>query len=140
MIILDTNVISEFMRAKPDETVANWVQGYSLQALAITTITVAEIQRGLARLPQGQRQTQLSQRFEEILKRGFSERILSFDMRAASHYGELCLLREQRGLAIGSADMMIASCAKVANATVATRNTKDFEGVGLTLINPWQPS
>jgi len=138
MIILDTNVVSELMRPAPHEMVASWVKGYSLSSFALTTITVAEIQRGLSRLPLGKRRTMLTEKFEALLHRGFSGRVLPFDLRAANLYGEICLLREQCGLAIGATDMMIAACAKATGASLATRNIKDFNSVGLTLINPWQ--
>ena len=138
MIILDTNVVSELMRPAPNEAVTSWVKGYSLSSFALTSITIAEIQRGLSRLPLGKRRTLLTQKFEALLLRGFSGRVLSFDLRSANLYGKICLLREQEGLAIGAADMMIAASAKAAGASIATRNTKDFESVGLTLINPWE--
>jgi predicted nucleic acid-binding protein len=140
MIVLDTNVISEAMRATPDSRVHAWLQGKKLFDLSLSTITIAEIQRGLKRLPAGRRQADLEQRFGDFVGRGFGGRILTFDEDCATLYGDLCRLREAKGLHADPIDMMIAAVARNANAALATRNIADFESCGLRLINPWMES
>lgn len=138
MIVLDTNVISEAMRDAPDSRVNAWLEKQKLLNLAISTITIADIQRGLRRLPAGRRRCDLEQRFRDFVGRGFGGRILPFDEDSATLYGDLCRLREAEGLHADSIDMMIAAVARNADAALATRNIADFESCGLRLINPWQ--
>lgn len=137
MTILDTNVISELMKPVPDEEVAHWVAKQDLQQLAVTTISIAEIQRGLKRLPKGKKRAKLEKSFVQFIAEGFEERIFSFNESAANIYGEICQQRESQGLDADSIDMMIASITLAHNAILATRNTKDFTKSGIRLINPW---
>lgn len=136
MIILDTNVIAELMREEPDSHVASWIQSIAVTKLALTVIAIAEILRGIERLPKGKRRQKLEQSFKEFIQKGFSGRILPFDEESAYLYGGIATGREKAGLSV---DLMIAAIAKKIQASIATRNIKDFEGCGLTLINPWQP-
>ena len=138
MIILDTNVISELMRAEPDEKVGRWIAKQKTINLAVTAITIAGIHRGLARLPGGKRRKNLEARFSAFVREGFSGRILPFDEHAAETYGGIAAGREADGLHCDAVDLMIAAIASNFDATVATRNTGDFEGCGIRLVNPWQ--
>lgn len=138
MIILDTNVIAELMREEPDAHVAVWTQGMEIKHLALTAIAIAEILRGIERLPKGKRRQRLEQSFKEFIQKGFRGRILPFDEEAAYWYGGLATGREKAGLSVDPVDLMIAAIAKNLQASIATRNTKDFEGCGITLINPWK--
>ncbi len=137
MKILDTNVISELMREAPDARVLAWVAGQKAITLVVTTITLAEIGRGVQRLPAGKRREGLERRFAGFIGRGFRGRVLPFDEDAASCYGELAAARELAGLHVDAVDLMIAAIAKNAGAAVVTRNTGDFEGCGIELIDPW---
>lgn len=138
MILLDTNVVSEMMRDQPDGRVAAWMGRQKSLHLAVSTITVAEIQRGLRRLPAGKRRKILEASFAEFIARGFEGRVLAFDEAAARIYGDVCALREAKGLHADPVDLMIAAIAKAADASIATRNTGDFEHCGIKLINPWR--
>lgn len=138
MIILDTNVISEIMRPEPADRVLSWLADQAPQNLAITTITIAEIDRGLARLPNGKRRIELEERFTGFVTEGFKDRILPFDREAAFAYGNIANEREQQGLHVDAIDLMIAAIAKTTKAKIATRNTSDFEACGLSLDNPWK--
>jgi predicted nucleic acid-binding protein len=140
MIILDTNIVSELMRETPDARVAHWLSRQKPLQFALTTITIAEIQRGLKRLPNGKRRSTLERNFAGFVERGFEGRVLPFDMASAMIYGEVCALRESAGLHADPLDLMIAAIAKRAQASLATRNIGDFEGCGIKLINPWQSS
>lgn len=138
MIILDTNVITELMREVPDSKVASWIQRIDTKNLALTVIAIAEILRGIERLPKGKRRQRLEQNFKEFIQKGFRERIFPFDEEAAYVYGGIATAREKAGLSVDPVDLMIAAIAKNLQASIATRNIKDFEGCGITLINPWQ--
>jgi predicted nucleic acid-binding protein len=138
MILLDTNVISELMKQQPDAGVVAWIGRQSPAALGITTITIAEIERGLARLPKGRRRQRLEVGFAAFVKEGFIGRIDAFDEESARVYGQIAAKREAEGFNTDAVDLMIAAIAKVHNASVATRNTKDFDGCDLKVINPWQ--
>ena len=140
MIILDTNVIAELMREEPDSHVASWIQGIAVTKLALTVIAIAEILRGIERLPKGKRRQRVEQSFKELIQKGFSGRILPFDEDSAYLYGGIAAGREKVGLSVDPVDLMLASIAKNIQASIATRNIKDFEGCGLTLINPWLPT
>ena len=137
MIILDTNVISELMRPAPAPTVVAWLEAQDPLVLATTCITVAEIQRGIARMPKGKRRQSLQKRFAAFVEEAFPGRLLAFDEPAAYACGEVSAARESKRLHADAVDMMIAAIARHADAALATRNTSDFENCGLKLINPW---
>lgn len=137
MIILDTNVVSELMRQQPDPNVINWIQSYNADRFTLTAITVAEIMRGLTRLPEGKRRRELANSFDQFINKAFSQKILPFDTRAAMIFGDLAANREKSGKSIDTVDMMIAAIAKTHSAAIATRNTRDFEACQITLMNPW---
>lgn len=137
MIILDTNVISEFMKKVPEPNVVAWSQRQRASELVVTSISVAEIGRGIARLPAGKRRAGLTERFEGFMAAVFGGRVLPFDEEAARLYGALASKREQAGRHADAVDLMIASIACQHKASIATRNTGDFEGCGVVLVNPW---
>lgn len=138
MIILDTNVISELMREEPHIKVKEWVAAHKPTDLSLTTIAIAEIQRGLSRLPKGKRRNTLKNNFSTFVTEAFSGRIYSFDEEAAYIYGDIAAKREKDGFNTDAVDLMIAAIVKSQNASIATRNTKDFEGCGIKIINPWE--
>lgn len=137
MILLDTNVLSELMRPAPNLSVIKWLRIQSATDLGSTTISIAEIRYGLARLPRSHRRTDLERRFAEFLVRGLENRIFDFDNVAADHYGEMAVERERSGRRLEGFDGLIAAIARSRNAAVATRNIADFAGCGIELINPW---
>ena len=137
MLILDTNVVSELMRPAPDERVAAWVEAQPLEILALTAITIAELLYGLDILPDGHRKADLQGRLDAVLRRGFTGRVLPFDQPAAQAYARLKGDRERSGRPLPGYDAMIAAIACVHGAGVATRNVADFQGCGLTVVDPW---
>ena len=138
MIILDTNVISEIMRPAPDPYVVAWLAAQNSLSLTTTTITIAEIQRGICRLPQGRKRNDLTEKFEGFVAEAFSNRLLSFDISSAYLCGKVSEARDAKGLHADTVDMMIAAITKHVGAKLATRNINDFEGCGIKLINPWE--
>jgi hypothetical protein len=139
MVILDTHVLAELMRENPDSRVASWIQQIETKNLVLTVIAIAEILRGIEQLPKGKRRERLEQNFKEFIRKMFRGRIYQFYEAAAYLYGGIAAYREKEGLSVDPVDLMIASIAKNVQASLATRNTEDFEGCGITLINPWQP-
>ncbi|QNE22814.1 type II toxin-antitoxin system VapC family toxin [Kribbella qitaiheensis] len=137
MVVFDTNVASELMKAKPDETVRRWYAGRRPDGLYTTAITVAEIRRGIGRLPAGRRQERMSEAVVEIFTECV-DAILPFDAYAAAMYAEIVVGRERAGRPIGPADAMIAAICRLVDATLATRDTKDFAETGVELVNPWE--
>lgn len=138
MIVLDTNVLSELMRPDPDQAVIAWMDSQEPAQLFLTAITVAEILYGIARLPDGKRKAGLRERGVAMLQEDFAGRIISFDEAAAAQYAEVVCERQSSGRSIGMADAQIAAICRTLNgATLATRNSRDFEGIGLDLANPW---
>ena len=137
MIILDTNVSSEAMRAIPDPAVLGWLGAQPLTELATTTINIAEVRYGLARLPFGRRRRDLEIKFNAFASRGFANRVLDFDAQAADVYGDLVVAREHAGTRLEGFDGLIAAIAKSRGLPIATRNTGDFAGCGIAVINPW---
>jgi toxin FitB len=136
MIVLDTNVVSELMRAVPEPAVLSWLQQSSDGGLYTTTITVAEIRYGIARLPEGRRRESLHQAANEIFA-AFPRQVLTFDLAAANVCADIVTSRENLGKPINGFDAQIAAICRSQAAVLATRNTKDFADAGLTLINPW---
>jgi predicted nucleic acid-binding protein len=137
MIVLDTNVLSELMRRQPDSKLVAWIDAQLADALMLSAVTVAELLYGIARLPEGKRKADLHDAAWMMLKEEFDERILSFDALAAVHYASLVAQRESSGRPISMADAQIAAICLSHEAILATRNGKDFSGLGLTLVNPW---
>ena len=138
MILLDTNVISELMKATPAPAVFAWVSLQPPDDLFISTISMAEILFGIELLPKGKRRDGLLQEAEITFRRDFSGRVLSFDEQAARIFGSIVAARRIHGRPIGIADGQIAAIAKCHQASLATRDTGDFEDCGVKLINPWE--
>jgi toxin FitB len=138
MIILDTNVISEVMRVRPDPTVMQWLHMQPLRQLATTAVNLAEIRRGLARLPAGKRRRDLESSFSSFVRRGFADRVFDFDFGAAEIYRDLVVARESAGRPLEGFDGLIAAIAKSRGLPLATRNSSDFEGCGIDVVNPWE--
>ncbi|MGH9343718.1 MAG: type II toxin-antitoxin system VapC family toxin [Terriglobia bacterium] len=137
MILLDTNVLSEGTKPKPSESVLRWLDAQDALSIFTTSISQAEILYGIERLPAGKRRSRLSAAATKTFAEDFDGRILPFDRDAAAWYAKVVAERESAGRPISQFDAMIAAIARSHKATLATRNTADFEGCGIQLINPW---
>lgn len=137
MIVLDTNVVSELMRPVPNPAVLSWVDAQSDRDLWLCSVVVSELLYGLARLPMGSRRAQLTRAFEAMLAEDFAGRVLAFDLPAAVVYADLVSLREQQGQPLAMPVAQIAATCLAHGARLATRNVRDFEGLGLSWVNPW---
>ena len=138
MIVLDTNVISEAMLPIPNAKVRHWLSAQPSQQMFTTTVSLAEILYGLEILPLGKRRAGLSATAETMFVTLFAQRILVFDGPAARVFPSIAAGRRLRGRPISVLDAQIAAIAKANGATLATRNTPDFEGCGVRLVNPWE--
>lgn len=137
MIVLDTNVISELQGRRHTERLLGWLDGYEIETLFLTTIAIAEIRYGIALLPEGKRRIALMATLERI-EAEFDGRILGFSLGAAHFYGDISAKRKLSGHSMETKDAMIAAICLAHGATLATRNTKDFEGLDLKLVNPFE--
>ena len=137
MIILDTNVVSEPLRPRPEPGVLQWLDAQEPQTLHLTSITLAELLAGVEAMPAGRRRNQLERAFERQVLPLFAGRILSFDERAACSFAKVFATARFAGNSIGFADAAIAAIGIAHGFLVATRNGRDFHGTGVGLIDPW---
>jgi predicted nucleic acid-binding protein len=137
MLILDTNVISEIMQALPSPRVQEWWSQQQAGELFTSTVTVAEILYGIELLPRGKRRDRLLAEAEAMFSQDFAGRILPFDEEAARAFPGIAAGRRVKGSPIAALDAQIAAIARSHRAILATRNTTDFEGCGVRLVNPW---
>jgi predicted nucleic acid-binding protein len=136
VIVIDTNVVSELMKAEPSVVVQTWALGHGPHELRITAITAAEILYGIERLPKGKRKAALRQAAAGAFGR-FADEILPFDAAAATAYAEIADHRDRKGAPISGYDAQIAAICRTHAARLATRNVKDFADVGVDVIDPW---
>ena len=136
MIVLDTNVVSELMRPTPSPLVVEWVQEQNAGDLYTTAITVAEIGYGIDRLPDGARKALLAATSAQVFS-AFVDHVLAFDADTAALYGRIVGDRDRLGLPIDGFDAQIAAICRRHAAALSTRNVKDFEQTGISVIDPW---
>ncbi|MCX7228271.1 MAG: PIN domain-containing protein [Burkholderiales bacterium] len=137
MIILDTNVLSELLRPAPARQVERWLSAQDGAKVYFTTVGEAELRHGVAILAAGKRRTALTEAIDGLLEEDFRDRILPFDRAAARAYAAIAAERRAAGRPISQFDCQIAAIARARAATVATRNTSDYEACGIELIDPW---
>jgi hypothetical protein len=138
VIILDTNVVSEAMRPAPSAKVMDWLADQPVSELCTTTVNEAEVFSGIALMPEGRRRQQFQTRAELMFEGSFERTVLSFDSQSARHFATIMAERQRRGKPIQPLDAQIAAIARLHHATVATRNTADFEDCGIRVVNPWE--
>lgn len=139
MIVLDTNVVSEFMLPKPDARVTRWLDLQPASSLWTSSVTVFEVRFGLATMPAGRRRTALMASFENWLNQVVQQRIVTYDETAARSAAELAAERQRRGRPGDLRDTMIAGIVLASHATLATRNVKHFDDMVPSIVNPWEP-
>lgn len=137
MIVLDTNVLSELRKKRPDAAVVAWLDEQYNDTLATTATTAAELRYGVACLAAGRRRRELTRTLDFWLNEELEDRVLPFDLAAADEYAVLLAARRAAGRPMGIPDAQIAAICLSSNAQLATRNIADFEGIGIDLINPW---
>lgn len=133
-VLLDTNVISELVRPRPEPRVAAFVRGHA--DAWISALTIHEIAYGAERARDVARRAKLVA-WVAAMRSKFAGRIVPIDTLVANEAGRLRALAESQGLPADPIDALIAACAVASAAFVATRNVKDFAGFGVTIVDPW---
>jgi predicted nucleic acid-binding protein len=137
VIILDTNVISEFMRDAPAAEAVLWLDGLPDTSIWTTSINVYEIRSGLLGMPGGRRQVLRTVAFERLLNDTIQGRIVAFDLAAAQRAAELEAAGQKAGRQRDPRDTMIAGIVLASRATLATRNVRHFDDIAKSVVNPW---
>ncbi len=136
--LLDTNVISETVRPRPEPRVLNWFRKRTPRILFLSTVTLGELIRGALKLDDPARSVRYREWITRDLTGQFEGRILAFDDRAAFIWGEIMAAGDQAGHPRPALDAQIAAVARRHDLILATRNTKDFQDMDLPLVNPWR--
>ena len=137
MILLDTNVVSAFMQREVNPVVLAWLDAQPSESIWITAITVFEVRMGLELLAAGRRRRSLEDTFTRMLEEDFEGRVLPFDSAAAHASGWIAAERRRVGRPVDIRDLQIAGIASARKASIATRNVRHFQGLGLTVVDPW---
>lgn len=125
------------MQQEPDPVVEAWLDGLPAESVWTTAVTVFEISLGLELLAAGKRRSVLEEAFARALAEDFEDRVLSFDDGAARVAGRIAAAQRRAGKTVEIRDVQIAAICAARKAMLATRNVRHFEGLGLTLVNPW---
>ncbi len=137
MILLDTNVLSALMRREPEPFVVRWLDSLPPESVWTTSITVFEVRLGLEILASGRRRRRLEAAFDQVLDEDFEDRVVVFDRSAAEAAGRIAAARRAAGRPVEIRDVQIAGITAARKATLATRNIRHFEGLGIDLVDPW---
>jgi predicted nucleic acid-binding protein len=137
-LLLDTNVLSEVTKPRPNEDVLTWLHELDEDRTFISIVSIAEIRRGIALMEKGRKQEALDKWLTDDLPQRFENRIIPVEGLVARAWGDLMALAKRSGRGLASMDGMIAATAVAHQLSLATRNTKDFEGLGINIIDPWK--
>jgi toxin FitB len=138
MILVDTNVLSEALRPAPDPNVLRWLAVHAA-TYRVPAVVLAELWAGVDVLPAGARKARLAHAVEQIAARALAyERVISISAETARAFGTVVATRQRKGKGTKPMDALIAATALVHQAAIATRNTADFSGLGIELIDPWR--
>jgi toxin FitB len=137
--LLDTNCISEVVRLTPDPRVMAWIEAVEESLLYLSVLTMGDIRKGLAALPQGKRRSRLETWLEVELQARFSGRILSIDAAVADRWGLLAASAKTKGNLLSTIDGLLAATAIHHNLTIVSRNVGDFRNTQVPVVNPWEP-
>ncbi len=138
MIVLDTNVVSEVLKPRPDPAVLGWLNQQATGTLYLSAVSLSELLLGLELLDEGRRKRNLATSLHAIIENLFGSRVLSFDETSAVIYADLVSAARRRGRTIEVPDGQIAATAKQHDFAIATRDRGPFEVAGLKVIDPWQ--
>ncbi len=134
--LLDTNLVSEWTKPRPNPGVVRWLADADEDRVFISVVTIAELRHGVERLAIGRRRKRLNEWIEGELLFRFDERILPIDAATADAWGRIVAHREGLGRPIGTMDAFIAATAQVHKLTLATRNQTDFQASVAAVVNP----
>ena len=137
--LLDTNVVSEWVKPRPDPNVVSWLAEVDEDRVFLSVVSFAEIRCGIELMPAGHRRRRLETWLTEDLAVRFEDRILSIDQRVAESWGVATARGTKTGLTLGSMDAFFAATAEVHGFTLVTRNLRDLQPVGISILDPWEP-
>lgn len=137
MIVLDTNVLSEPLRMRPDSKVLAWLDAQAAETLFMSTISHAELRFGVLKMPEGKRRNDLAAQIERALEL-FKDRMLEFNVKAAEQLAQIGARCKKIGKPATAPDAYIAAIAAANGFSVATRNVDHFKHTGVPVINPWE--
>ena len=137
LFLLDTNVVSEPSRPRPDARVVDWVARTPIDDLAVSSITVGEIQTGISLLAPGARREKLSRWLDEELPDQFGSRMLPVDVPVAREWGRIAARARNHGWGLSAGDGLLLATAAIHYLVLVTRNERDFQGRGVDVYNPW---
>ena len=135
--LLDTCLISELAKPKPDEKVVDWVLSENESSFYISVLTFGELHKGVEKLSESKKKEELRIWIEDELKNRFQNRIISIDIRVSILWGKIQCFAEKKGKPMPAIDALIAATGIAYDLTVVTRNATDMESSGVKLLNPW---
>ncbi len=135
--LLDTNVVSEWVKPQPNLNVIRWLASVDEDAVYLSVITFAEVAQGIEEMAAGRRRNALRSWFDRDLFLRFERRILSIDFSVASAWAALVARSHKSGKSLHPMDAFLAATAHVHSLTLVTRNTRHFASAGISLLNPW---
>jgi toxin FitB len=135
--LIDTNVLSELSRQQPEARVELWFLEVPDDATFVSAATWAELRFGIERLPPGRRRDSIGTWLETVVIPRFGHQTLAVDLAIGERWGRIVADAERKGITVETNDGFIASTALVHDLTIVTRNTKDFEPLGVKTFNPW---
>lgn len=136
--LLDTNIISELIKPRPEPKVVTWVDSTDETLLFLSVLTLGEIRKGIAALEKASRRVALEAWLETRLRPRFSGRILPIDEAVADRWGVLAAAAAARGAPLPVIDGLLAATALQYNLTLVTRNARGAPGTGALVFNPWE--
>ncbi len=138
MFAVDTNVVSEITRPKPDRGVVLWFEQTARDSIYLPSVVIAELFAGIEAMPTGKKRSALSEFLTDFVSQAPESNVLGFGFDEAIHYARIVTLRRQIGREIKQFDAQIAAIAAANQMRIVTRNVRDFEHCGIELINPWE--
>jgi toxin FitB len=136
--LLDTNVVSEWAKPRPEPKVVAWFDAVDEDEVFLSVISFAELRRGVELLPAGQRREDLAAWIDRDLSDRFHGRVLDVDRRVAETWGRVMARGQRSGRSLTAMDAFFAASAESRDLTLVTRNVKDFEGLGVAILDPWR--
>ena len=136
--LLDTNCISELVKPKPEPRVVEWMEAADEAMLYLSVLTVGEIRKGLAGIPQSKRRTRLETWLEVDLQARFAGRIMPIDAAVADRWGVIAAGAKRSGKGLSVIDGLLAATALHHNLTIVSRNASDFTNAQVQVLNPWE--
>lgn len=135
--LLDTNVVSEWVKPKPEPRVVRWLEEVDEDRVFMSVVTLGELRYGIERLPASSRRQRLDEWVRHELPLRFEGRVLPVDAVVADAWGTIVAQRERAGKPIGAMDALVAATAEAHDLTLVTRNTADFQSAAKKLFDPW---